>query len=78
MGRVPMGNSWESKLITKTKRSKIILKHNMQMKMVKYTKWKMKQLYKYETIGTKIKRKYNILSAVHWCCYKDQLFINPR
>lgn len=53
-----MGNPWGSKLITNTKRSKIVLKHKMQMKMVKYSRWKMKQLYKCETIRIKIKRKY--------------------
>lgn len=57
MGRVPMGNQQGSKLITNTKRNRIILKHNMQMNIVKSSKWKMKQLYKCETIGTKIKRK---------------------
>lgn len=78
MERVPMSNQQGCKLITNTKRSRIILKHNMQMNIVKSSKWKMKQLYKCETIGTKIKRKYNILSAVHWCYYKDQHFRNPK
>lgn len=38
--------------------------------MVKYSKWEMKQLYKCETIGTNIKRKHKILSALFWCCFK--------
>lgn len=66
MGGVPMDNSWGSKLITKTKRSKIILKHNMQMKMVKYIKWKMKQLYKYETIGTEIDHSGDLSFVCEW------------
>lgn len=44
--------------------------------MVKYSKWKMEQLYKCEIIGIKIRKQHPI-------CYilillQDQLFRNPK